>query len=431
MRIKLIGVSKLFRGVRSIPGVLLSVVLRLIRAMLWPLRIPLATGRLILRVSRWGIGWVVRGVQTIGRTIRRFVVRTAQAILSACRAIVAAILWPFRIPGMIVRLIRRGLRATWAWICAQGRMIKASPMAFYRGVIRRRDWVLAKVEYLQGESAKWKALFRTLKAPYSFLRMMGLSPQMATGLLVAGSTVGGSVVVSETVFAERSFARGDPGEYSAPADIPITYSDSDNTLRINLSSVPVGEITIEDVTVGTAYPNSALPQGQSSVVLVGGLATSTGFSGTYLEVGHLIIDRSRCTTFELSHSEAHTLNFVGIASDGQSVSPSPGVPRRRGIGGGNRADAMVTSGGYYDQIVIAAPVSGVNGKVEKLTLSNLYTKGGSCKLTRIKAGTIDVILNEVGSGNGFALKDLVISTTTTYSVFNNQDNVEVSIAPPP
>ena len=310
-------------------------------------------------------------------------------------------------------------------------MIKASPMAFYRGVIRRRDWVLAKVEYLPGESAKWKAVFRTLKAPSSFLRLMGLSPQMATGLLVAGSTVGGGVVVNETVFAERSFARGDPGEYSAPADIPITYSDSDNTLRINLSSVPVGEITIEDVTVGTAYPNSALPQGQSSVVLVGGLATSTGFSGTYLEVGHLIIDRSRCTTFELSHSEAHTLNFVGNASDGQSVSPSPGVPRRRGIGGGNRADAMVTSGGYYDQIVIAAPVSGVNGKVEKLTLSNLYTKGGSCKLTRIKAGTIDVILNEVGSGNGFALKDLVISTTTTYSVFNNQDNVEVSIAPPP
>jgi hypothetical protein len=388
----------------------------LTRMLFWPLRV-LAQIRAV--------------VGSVGRAIRRVLGQTTQAILGVCRAIVAAILWPLRIPGMIVRLIRRGLRAIWAWICAQGRMIRASPMAFYRGVIRRRDWVLAKIEYLQSESGKWKALFSTLKAPYSFLRLMGLSPQMATGLLVAGSTVGGGVVVNETVFAERSFARGDPGEYSAPADIPTTYSDSDNTLRINLSSVPVGEITIEDVTVGTAYPGSALPQGQTSVVLVGGSATSTGFSGTFLEVGHLTIDRSRCTTFELSHSEAHTLNIVGNASDGQSISPSPGVPRRRGIGGGNRADAMVTSGGYYDQIVIAAPVSATNGKVEKLTLSNLYTKGGSCKLTRIKAGTIDVILNEVGAGNGFALKDLVISTTTTYSVFNNQDNVEVSIAPPP
>jgi len=309
-------------------------------------------------------------------------------------------------------------------------MIKASPMAFYRGFCAKRDWVLAKVEYLQSESGKWRALFSTLKAPYSFLRMMGLSPQMATGLLVAGSTVGGGVVVNETVFAERSFSRGDSGVYAAPADIPTTYSDSDNTLRINLSSVPVGEIVIEDVTVGTAYTGSALPSGQTSVVLVGGLATSTGFTGTYLEIGHLVVDRWRCTTFELSHSEVHTLNIIGNASDGQSISPSPGIPRRRGIGGGNRADAMITSGGYYDQIVIAAPVSAVNGKVDKLTLSNLFTKGGKCLLTRIKAGTIDVLLNETGAGNGFATKEFVVATTTVYKTLTNQDNVEVSISPP-
>jgi len=309
-------------------------------------------------------------------------------------------------------------------------MIKASPMAFYRGFCAKRDWVLAKVEYLQSESGKWRALFSTLKAPYSFLRMMGLSPQMATGLLVAGSTVGGGVVVNETVFAERSFSRGDSGVYAAPADIPTTYSDSDNTLRINLSSVPVGEIVIEDVTVGTAYTGSALPSGQTSVVLVGGVATSTGFTGTYLEIGHLVVDRWRCTTFELSHSEVHTLNIIGNASDGQSISPSPGIPRRRGIGGGNRADAMITSGGYYDQIVIAAPVSAVNGKVDKLTLSNLFTKGGKCLLTRIKAGTIDVLLNETGAGNGFATKEFVVATTTVYKTLTNQDNVEVSISPP-
>ena len=153
----------------------------LTRMLFWPLRV-LAQIRAV--------------VGSVGRAIRRVLGQTTQAILGVCRAIVAVVLWPLRIPGMIVRLIRRGLRAIWAWICAQGRMIRASPMAFYRGVIRRRDWVLAKIEYLQSESGKWKALFSTLKAPYSFLRLMGLSPQMATGLLLAGSTVGGETQVN-------------------------------------------------------------------------------------------------------------------------------------------------------------------------------------------------------------------------------------------
>jgi hypothetical protein len=305
-----------------------------------------------------------------------------------------------------------------------------SPLAAYQAISQWRNWLITKVEYLQSESAKWKTSFNILKSPYTALRYFGLSPQIAAGLLVAGTTVGGGVIVNETVFANRSFARGDAGVYSAPLDIPTSYSDTDNTLRINLGTTPVGEITIQDVTVGTAFTGSTLPSGQTSVISVGGTAASSGFTATWLEVGHLIVDRWRCTNFELSTTEVNTLNIIGNASDGQSISPVPGVPRRRGIGGGNRADSMQTSGGYYDQIVIAAPTSNVNGKVDKLTLSNLYTKGGLCKLSRIKADTIDILLNEVGAGNGFATKEFVIATTTVYKTLVNNDNVEVSISPP-
>ena len=332
-------------------------------------------------------------------------------------------LWPFAL--------------TWRGICAAATLIKQatmavlhSPVSAYQAAQRRREWLMLKIEYLQAESTRWKTVFSIVKSPYSFLRMMGLSPQMATGLLVAGSTVGGGVVVNETVFAERSFARGDSGIYSAPSDIPTSYSEDDNTLRINLGSVPVGEIVIEDVTLGTAYTGSTLPAQQTSVILVGGTAASTGFTETFLEVGHLIIDRWRCTTFELSDIEVHTLNVIGNASDGQSISPVPGVPRRRGIGGGNRADSMQTSGGYYDQIVIAAPTSAKNGKVDKLTLSNLFTKGGLCKVSRIKADRIDVLLNEVGAGNGFASKEFVIATSVVYKTALIEDNVETTISPP-
>ena len=325
----------------------------------------------------------------------------------------------------------------WRRICSVGTLIKLcalaiyhSPVSAYQAAQRRRNWLMAKVEYLQSESGKWRAIFNVAKSPYSFLRMMGLSPQMATGLLVAGSTVGGGVVVNETVFAERSFARGDAGIYSAPSDIPTSYSESDNTLRINLGSTPVGEIVIEDVTLGTAFTGSTLPSGQTSVILVGGTAASTGFTATWLEVGHLIVDRWRCTNFELSDVEAHTLNIIGNASDGQSISPVPGTPRRRGIGGGNRADSMTTSGGYYDQLVIAAPTSATNGKIDKLTLSNLYTKGGLCKVSRIKADTVDILLNEVGAGNGFGTKEFVVAATVSYKTANIADNVEVTISPP-
>ena len=61
------------------------------------------------------------------------------------RTILFAMLWPF---GQI-----------WRRICFVGRLIKLatlavlhSPVGAYRAVIRGRDWLLAKIEYLQAES---------------------------------------------------------------------------------------------------------------------------------------------------------------------------------------------------------------------------------------------------------------------------------------
>ena len=101
------------------------------------------------------------------------------------------------------------------------------------------------------------------------------------------------------------------------------------------------------------------------------------------------------------------------------------------IGGGHfQADAMVTSGGLYDRLVVIAASSGVNGRVDKLTLRNLYTKGGPCVLTRINVGTLEILLNEVGMGNGFATKEFTIATNVTAANVIIEDNVEVSIAEP-
>lgn len=329
------------------------------------------------------------------------------------------------------RIIFRSLSA-WRLLIATPRKVLRSPLMAYRGLMAARDWLLAKAALLEAESAKWKTAFTIVKAPYSLLRSFGLSPQMATSLLLAGTVAGGGVVVNETLLEGRSFSRGDAGVYAAPLDRPISYSDDSNTLRIDLATTPVGEISISSVTVGTAYTGSTLPSGETNVIIVGGLPTvvDPAFTETFLEVGHLIVDRWRCTQLKLSNIEVHTLNVTYNASDGQSIAPVAGTPRARAIGGGNRADSMTTSGGYYDQIKITAATSGVNGKVDVLTLSNLYSKGGACVLDRIKAGVIDITLNEVGNGDGFSTKDFTIATTVVYKFFTSTDNVEVSISPP-
>ncbi len=312
----------------------------------------------------------------------------------------------------------------------------ASPVRFYKSIVRARNWTLAKAEYLQGESAKWRALFTTLKLPYLALRSLGVSPNAAVAILFAGSTAATGVVVNETILEGRSFSRGDAGVYLAPGDTPVSYvtdpeEEGYNTLRIDLGATPVRAITIENVSIGTVFSGSALPSGTQEAVLINGVAASSGFNATRLEVGHLIFEKSRCKKLELSDIQAHTLIVKGNASDGQSLSPSPGVSRMRAIGGGHhQADELRHSGGTFDRIWIQAPISGTNGRVDKLTLSNLYTKGGPCVLARMNVGTLEIVLNEIGEGNGFATKEFTITTSVTAANMEISDNVEVTIAEP-
>ena len=328
----------------------------------------------------------------------------------------------------------------WKTIKASPRAIINSPMAAYRKLRAGRDWLIAKVEYLNGESAKWRKAFNVMKSPYSFLRMMGFSPQMAVGLIAVGGTAGTGVVVNETILAERSFANGDAGIYAAPHNTPDPTleatmkwreeNEEDNTLRIVLGTTPVREIKIENVSVGTVYTNSALPTGKTDVMLIEGTDVDGG-TATRLEIGELIFEKNRCKKLEFDDIKAHTINVIGNASDGQSINTSPGTARMRGIGGGHhQAEAMITSGGLYDRIWIDAPTSAVNGKIGKLHLSNIYTKGGPCVLRQMDIGTLTIQLNETGAGDGYATKDFEIKAGVTGANWNVTDNVEVSISEP-
>ena len=335
-----------------------------------------------------------------------------------------------------IRSIGKLIRA----IKASPRAVLNAPVKTYRKLRAGRDWLFDKIEYLNSESKKWRTAFNIAKSPYTLLRAMGFSPQMALGLLTVGGSVGGGVVVNETILAERNFSNGDSGIYAAPNNIPDTTLEEtmqwreenkeDNTLRIVLAATPVSEIRIENVSVGTAYTGSALPSGKTETVLIEGTDVSGG-TATRLQIGELIFEKSRCKSLTFADINAHTINIIGNASDGQSINQTAGTARMRAVGGGHhQAEAMVTSGGTYDRIWIDAPTSAVNGKIDKLILSNLFTKGGTCVLQQMDIGTLTIRLNEVGDGNGFATKEFVIATTVTAANWNVIDNVEVTVAEP-
>ena len=345
------------------------------------------------------------------------------------KRIMRLIKWIFR---GINRVIRGSLRLVKKVLLSPFKVTLWSLVKTFRFIIRVRDKILRVVDKLESESQKWNKVFWLVKSPYKLMLTLGFSPAQATALLSASAMVGSGAAINELVIEEINFSSGSAGIYDAPAQEPIYYDEEEyNTLRIDLGTTPVREITIENVSLGTVFTGSALPQGETNVVQISGNVAASNFNGTRLEIGHLIFEKSRCKKLTLTDIQAHTLIVRGNASDGQSIAPSPGTSRMRAIGGGHhQAEALVTSGGLYDRIWIQAPNSGVNGKIGTLRLSNLYTKGGDCVLSRINAGTVEILLNEVGMGNGFTTKEFTISTTVTAANMTIEDNVEVTIAEP-
>jgi len=335
---------------------------------------------------------------------------------------------PYRGMRWLLRFIAEFCRRVYRVIVATpGLIFVHGPVGIYRRIVRLRNWALAKVEYLQSESAKWKTTFNILKSPYSLLRAFGLSPQMATSLLLAGSVAGGGVVAAE-VMKPPSFAAGDTGIYSAPSDIPTFFSPEYNTLRVDLGTTPVKNLEISSVSIGTAFAGSALPSGATTTIDVGGSASAS----TYLIIGEMEFSKNRCETLELKDINVFNLRIMDNSSDGQSIAPtaSSGIRNRAVLGGYVMAQDMSTEGGLYDRILIQAPNSGVNGQVDNLVLSNIYTKGGACVLNRIRGGTLTVKLNEIGGDSSLSTKAFTVATNVKASVINNTGNVEVSMAVP-
>ena len=339
----------------------------------------------------------------------------------------------------------RSIGRLWRGIKATPKAIINTPVNTYRKLRTGRDWLFDKIEYLNSESKKWRVAFNIAKVPYTILTKAGFSPQMAISLLAVGGTVGSGIVVNE-VLADRTFEAGDAGYYSSNnptgnINIPdetleqaLKRQDSDNTLRIIVKTVPIQSVIVENLSIGTAYNSSTLPTYASNTgnaLIVEGTNSSTLSIVTYLEVGELIFEENRCDKLILRDIETHSIELIGNSADGLSISQTVGTGRQRAIIGGHfQSKSLRTEYGLFDFFHLSADTNGKNGKIGKLHIKNVVSKGGACLLNRIKADTVKIHKNYVGADSNLATKDLVVEGTVSAVHWLAEDNIEMLISPP-
>ena len=267
---------------------------------------------------------------------------------------------------------------------------------------------------------------------------MGLNPQMAIGLLVAGGTASTAVAVNELVI-ERSFANGSPGIYAAPSEFPDETLEremawrkdnpQDNTLRIVLGTTPVEEINISNVSIGTAYTGSALPSGKAEAILIEG---KSGQSAR-LEIGELMFDRNTCKTLTLSDVKAHKIVIKDNIADGLSIAQTlTSTLRNLRVSGGNfMADLLQTEGGTYDRIWLDTGIlTSGKAKINKLELSNIVSTGGTCVIRQADIGVLTIQFSQIGHDSNLATKEFTVQSSTVASIWEVNNNLEVLLSEP-
>ena len=303
----------------------------------------------------------------------------------------------------------------------------------YKKSVIIRDYIFAKIDYLDQESKKWHRFFQVAASPYSLLLKLGFSPQMAASFLVVGSTATTGVVINETVLAERSFSNRDAGVYLAPSNMPNSELEEQmqeevttNTLRVLLNDTPVETIDISNVNVGTSYASngqpSALPSGKTEAILIDG-------NNTRIEIGKLTFSRNSCKTLNLENINANKVTLTNNQADGLSVyqTASSTIPNLRVSGGYYMADLLQTEGGLYDRIHISPldSISSAKVYVNELKLENIVSSGGTCDLKKLDIGELEITFNRIGGDNSLITKALTVSSTVTSANWTVDGNIEV------
>ena len=198
---------------------------------------------------------------------------------------------------------------------------------------------------------------------------------------------------------------------------------SDNTLRIVVGNTAVETISITDVSINN-YTNSTLPSGKTEALLIDGKTVG-------IDIGELMFDRVTCKSLNVSNVKAHKIVINDNISDGQSIAQTAGNQRDLRISGGyDMAKELITTGSRFDRLWLDNDTATTTPKVNKLILSNIVTKGGTCELKNLNLGLLTIQYGTFGHDQNFATKEFVVATTTNATLWEVSDNIEVLLTEP-
>ena len=95
------------------------------------------------------------------------------------------------------------------------------------------------------------------------------------------------------------------------------------------------------------------------------------------------------------------------------------------------AKELNTEGGTYDRLWLdTGIITSTNAKINKLNLSNIVSKGGTCVIRQADIGLLTIQYNTTGHDQSFATKEFTIQSSTVASVWQVDNNTEVLLTEP-
>ena len=143
-------------------------------------------------------------------------------------------------------------------------------------------------------------------------------------------------------------------------------------------------------------------------------------------------ERVTCKQMTVSNVNAHKIVIKENISDGQSIAQTSGNQRDLRISGGyDMAKELKTEGGRFDRIWLDTDTATSTPKINKLILSNIVTKGGTCDLKNLNVGLLTIQYNATGHDQNFTTKEFTVATTTKANIWDVTNNIEVLLTEPP
>jgi hypothetical protein len=95
------------------------------------------------------------------------------------------------------------------------------------------------------------------------------------------------------------------------------------------------------------------------------------------------------------------------------------------------AKELKTEGGTYDRIWLdTGSLTSTNAKINKLNLSNIVSKGGTCVIRQADIGSLTIQYNATGHDQNFATKEFQVQSSTKASIWQVDNNTEVLLTEP-